>query len=63
MAYSLVELGEQDLLLSYNIGIDRDVRQRQIIKSTAALVGFKLPKLEETDNSDDEAHVREGPVA
>jgi hypothetical protein len=40
---SVTSLGRQDLLLSYNIGIDREVRQRQMIRSTAALVGFKLP--------------------
>jgi hypothetical protein len=45
--------GMQELLLSYNIGIDRDVRQRQMIKSTAALVGFKLPDLEAEENSGD----------
>ena len=33
----------QELLLSYNIGIDRDVRQRKMVQSTAARVGLRLP--------------------
>ncbi len=33
----------QELLLSYNIGVDRDVRQRRMVQSTAARVGLRLP--------------------
>ncbi len=33
----------QELLLSYNIGIDRDERQRKLVQSTAARVGLRLP--------------------
>jgi len=33
----------QELLLSYNIGVDRDVRQRKMVQSTAARVGLRLP--------------------
>eukprot|EP00884_Botryococcus_braunii_P014074 jgi/Botrbrau1/22668/Bobra.0132s0014.1 len=54
-AYLINSVHEQRaLLLSYNIGIDRDVRQRQMIRSTAALVGFKLPDLgsEEVNEED-----------
>ena len=34
----------QELLLSYNIGIDRDARQMQSVERTAAAVGMQLPK-------------------
>ena len=33
----------QELLLSYNIGVDRDARQRRMVQSTAARVGLRLP--------------------
>jgi hypothetical protein len=39
----------QELLLSYNIGIDRDTRQKQMIHNTAALVGLRLPVLPPDD--------------
>ena len=35
----------QDLLLSYNIGIDRETRQRNLVKSSAASVGLQLPQV------------------
>ncbi|CAL5228201.1 g11288 [Coccomyxa viridis] len=34
---------ERELLLSYNIGVDRDARQRRMVQSTAARVGLRLP--------------------
>ncbi|KAK9918217.1 hypothetical protein WJX75_002323 [Coccomyxa subellipsoidea] len=34
---------EKELLLSYNIGIDPDERQRSMIERTAHLVGLQLP--------------------
>lgn len=40
----------QELQLSYNIGIDRDARQADMVKSTAARVGLRLPKLDPGDS-------------
>ncbi|KAK9826904.1 hypothetical protein WJX81_007730 [Elliptochloris bilobata] len=34
-----------DLLLSYNIGIDRDARQRDTMRRSAASVGLQLPEV------------------
>ncbi len=34
----------QELLLSYNIGIDHDARQRDTIRRSAASVGLQLPQ-------------------
>ena len=34
----------QDLLASYNIGIDRAVRQREDIAKSAARAGLQLPQ-------------------
>jgi hypothetical protein len=33
----------QELLETYNIGIDSDARNREMVEKTAARVGFKLP--------------------
>ncbi len=33
----------QDLLMSYNIGVDRDKERRDLMSATAARVGFSLP--------------------
>eukprot|EP00891_Asterochloris_glomerata_P006876 jgi/Astpho2/6876/e_gw1.00106.59.1_t len=33
----------KDLLMSYNIGVDRDKERRDLMSSTAARVGFSLP--------------------
>lgn len=40
----------QELLLSYNIGIDRDARQKQMIINTAARVGLRLPIVPQEDD-------------
>lgn len=36
--------GTQDLLLSYNIGIDREKRQQDTMRRSAASVGLQLPE-------------------
>jgi hypothetical protein len=41
----------QDLLISYNIGVDREVEQSARLKDTANRVGLSLPKLFEEDHS------------
>jgi hypothetical protein len=41
----------QELLLSYNIGIDRQARQKEMIESTAARVGLRLPRLNREQDS------------
>ena len=41
----------QDLLISYNIGVDREVEQAVRLKDTANRVGLSLPKLFEEDSS------------
>lgn len=39
----------QELLTSYNIGVDRDVEQSARLKNTAERVGLSMPKLFESD--------------
>jgi hypothetical protein len=39
----------QELLISYNIGVDRDVEQSARLKNTAERVGLSMPKLFESD--------------
>lgn len=41
----------KDLLISYNIGVDREVEQSARLKDTANRVGLSLPKLFEEDHS------------
>ena len=38
---------QRDLLLSYDIGVDRDTRQMETVRRTAARVGLRLPEKEE----------------
>lgn len=35
---------QRDLLLSYDIGVDRDTRQMETVRRTAARVGLRLPE-------------------
>ena len=37
----------QELLLSYNIGVDRESRQRNMVKDAAARVGLGVPNFPE----------------
>ncbi|KAG0590065.1 hypothetical protein M758_1G067400 [Ceratodon purpureus] len=41
----------KDLLVSYNIGVDREVEQSARLKDTANRVGLSMPKLFEEDQS------------
>lgn len=41
----------QDLLISYNIGIDREVEQSARLKDTANRVGLSMPQLFEEEQS------------
>lgn len=41
----------QDLLISYNIGVDREVEQAARLKDTANRVGLSMPKLFDEDQS------------
>ncbi len=45
-------LAMQALLLSYNIGVDREQERRKLMSDTAARVGLRMPKYaEEADSS------------
>jgi ribosomal protein L12E/L44/L45/RPP1/RPP2 len=37
----------QELLLSYNLGVDPDERNKEMVAKTAARVGFQLPQLDQ----------------
>lgn len=39
----------QELLMSYNIGVDREVEQSLRLKNTAQRVGLSMPKLFDGD--------------
>jgi hypothetical protein len=41
----------KDLLMSYNIGVDREVEQSARLQDTANRVGLSMPKLFEEDQS------------
>lgn len=41
----------KDLLISYNIGVDREVEQAARLKDTANRVGLSMPKLFDEDQS------------
>ena len=45
-------LAAQELLLSYNIGIDPEERQKSMIERTANLVGLQLPKIDAANRRD-----------
>ena len=41
----------QALLLSYNIGVDREQERRKLMSDTAARVGLRMPKYAEEADS------------
>lgn len=41
----------QALLLSYNIGVDREQERRKLMSDTAARVGLRMPKYAEENDS------------
>ena len=44
-------LALQALLLSYNIGVDREQERRKLMSDTAARVGLRMPKYAEENDS------------